>query len=100
MLQTLTFNFKFFQYPLWTEYLNIKTGCELKDNRLRQAASLNRHKIPRTTVQTAMLNRLLATTNGFIPTGCFMQSLPPDTHISNYTIHLLYGNRIRVTSVC
>jgi hypothetical protein len=68
--------------------------CELKDSWLQQAASLNKHKVPWTTVQTAMLNRLLATANGFISTGCFRQSLPSDTHISNYTIDLLRGNRI------
>jgi len=44
--------------------------CELKDSWLQEAASLNKHKVSSTAVQTAMLNRLLATTNGFISTGC------------------------------
>jgi len=50
--------------------------------------------MPSTTVQTAMLNRVQTAANGFISTGCFRQSLPSGTHIRNYSIHLLRGNRI------
>jgi hypothetical protein len=41
-----------------------------------------------------MLNRLQATANCLISTGCFRQSLPPGTHIRNYMIQPLHGNRI------
>ena len=66
----------------------------MKDSWLQKAASINKHKVPSTTVQTAILNRLMATANAFKLTGCFRQSLPSDTHISNYTVDLLRGNRI------
>jgi len=89
------------KYKNLTEILPVSTTyweqtikmCELKDSWQQETASLNKHKVPSTTVQTVMLNRLLATANGFISTGCFRQSLPSGTHIRNYTIHLLRGNR-------
>jgi len=55
--------------------------CELKGSWLQEAASLNKHKVPTTAVQTAMLNRMQATSIGFISTGCLSNHCHL-THIS------------------